>query len=271
MSRGSVSGLPSSSFFSGLYRNGLRARQPPALMPTAIMTRLARALAAKNLQSREIKPMIDKPAAMAARAARSTLGSAIARPNQRQMTRCVHRQRTSPRCCRPAGSGRFSWLRGRDLYHPRRLLLGRQAPLRGKLINQVRQMLTQASEQIVHAQAGLLAQRIERIAAERIRQILGRDVLIRAGADPGLRDAAMSAVLQFFYDVPEAAAQHAARPSAAEHTAQSAGEEVTQAATGLGAGACATRHAARLAAEQSAKDIVEPTARTAGLHSGAWR
>jgi hypothetical protein len=43
-------------------------------MPTAIMTRLARALAAKNLQSREIKPMIDKPAAMAARAARSILG-----------------------------------------------------------------------------------------------------------------------------------------------------------------------------------------------------
>src|SRR5215813_5155062 len=123
-------------------------------------------------------------------------------------------------------------------------------------------MLTQASEQIVHAQAGLLAQRIERIAAERIRQILGRDVLVRAGADPGLRDAAMSAVLQFFYDVPEAAAQHAA---------QSAGEEVTQAATGLGAGACATRHAARLAAEQSAEDIAEVSARTAGTHSAAWR
>src|SRR5262249_11252994 len=66
-------------FFSGLYRNGLSARQPPALMPTAIMTRLARALAAKNLQSREIKPMINKPTAMAARAARSIFGSAIAR------------------------------------------------------------------------------------------------------------------------------------------------------------------------------------------------
>jgi len=63
------------------------------------------------------------------------------------------------------------------------------------LIDQVWQMLTQASEQIIHAQAGLLAQCVERIAPERIRQILGRDVLIRAGADPGLRDAAMSAVL----------------------------------------------------------------------------
>src|SRR5262245_28610600 len=81
----------------------------------------------------------------------------------------------------------------------------------------------------------------------------------------------MSAVLQFFYDVPETAAQHAARRGAAEHTAQSAGEEVTQAATGLGAGACATRHAARLAAEQSAEDIAEVSARTAGTHSAAWR
>src|SRR5262249_34554666 len=111
--------------------------------------------------------------------------------------------------------GRRAGSAGAILYHPRRLLLGRQASLWGKLINQVRQILTQASKQLVPAQPGLLAQRVERIAAERIRQILGRDVLVRAGADPGLRDAAVSAVLQFFYDVPEAAAQHAARRGAA--------------------------------------------------------
>ena len=56
-------------------------------------------------------------------------------------------------------------------------------------------MLSKASQQIVHAQAGLLAQGIERVAAERIRQILRRDLLIRAGADPGLRGAPMSVVL----------------------------------------------------------------------------
>jgi hypothetical protein len=39
----------------------------------------------------------------------------------------------------------------RLLDHPCRLLLGRQAPVWGKLINQVRQMLTKANEQIVHA------------------------------------------------------------------------------------------------------------------------
>src|SRR5262249_5366216 len=98
------------------------------------MTRLARALAAKNLQSREIKPMIHKPAAMAARAARSIFGSAIARPNQRQMTRCGYGQRTPP----PGTAARrvavvSARLRGCGLDHPPRLLLGRQAPLRGKL------------------------------------------------------------------------------------------------------------------------------------------
>src|SRR6516225_3187916 len=105
-------------------------------------------------------------------------------------------------------------------------------------------MLTQASEQLVRAQAALLAQRVERIAAERIREILGCDVFIRAGADPRLGGAAMSAVLQFFYDVAEAAAQHASRRSAA----------------GIGAGGCASWHAARLAAEQSTKDIAEVSA-----------
>src|SRR5262249_48718107 len=138
-----------------------------------------------------------------------TLGGIVAAPILSKSTtdEAVRTSATHvPPVLRPGGERSFQLgSAGATLYQPRRLLLGRQAPLWGKLIDQVRQMLTQASEQIVHAQAGLLAQRIERIAAERIRQILGRDVLVRAGADPGLRDAAMSAVLQFFYDVPEAA------------------------------------------------------------------
>ena len=98
--------------------------------------------------------------------------------------------------CEPA-TARYpcTCLCGNASHHPRCFLLGRQPPVWRELIDQVWQMLTQASEQIIHAQAGLLAQCVERIAPERIRQILGRDVLIRAGADPGLRDAAMSAVL----------------------------------------------------------------------------
>src|SRR5947207_3236551 len=65
------------------------------------------------------------------------------------------------------------------------------------------------------------------------------------------------------------AAEHAASRSPTEHAAQSAGEEVTQAA----AGPCpaATWHAAWLAAKQSAKDIVQPTARSAGTRCAAGR
>jgi hypothetical protein len=42
-----------------------------------MMARLVSPLAAKNLQSRETKPISNKPAAKAARAVRSTFGSAI--------------------------------------------------------------------------------------------------------------------------------------------------------------------------------------------------
>src|ERR1700730_16630264 len=94
----------------------------------------------------------------------------------------------APNAMRPAGR---DW----SLHHPCRLLVGWHAPVWGELIDQVRQMLTEAGQQIVHAQAGLLTQCIERVAAERICQILRRDLLIRAGADPGLRGAPMSVVL----------------------------------------------------------------------------
>ena len=57
---------------------------------------------------------------------------------------------TRRRAATATGICSFNWLRGCDLYHPRRLVLGRQASLWGKLINQVRQMLTQAREQIVY-------------------------------------------------------------------------------------------------------------------------
>src|SRR5262249_51128753 len=80
---------------------------------------------------------------------------------------------------------------------------------------------------------------------------------------------AMAAVLEFLNDVPEATAQHVAGRGAAEQAAQSAGEEVTQGTAGLGAGA--RRHAAWSAAEQSAENIVEPTARSTGTHCAARR
>ena len=89
----------------------------------------------------------------------------------------------------------IGWYLPTDLDHPRRLLLARQATVRGELIDQVRQMLTKASEQIIHTDAGLFAQCMERVAAERVREIIWRDLVVRTIADPRLRDVAMPALL----------------------------------------------------------------------------
>ena len=56
--------------------------------------------------------------------------------------------------------------------------------------------------------AGLLAQGGEGITAKGTCQVIGRDLLVGASADPRLRNVAMSAVLQFLYEIAEASAQH---------------------------------------------------------------
>jgi hypothetical protein len=49
-------------------------------------------------------------------------------------------------------------------------------------------VLAQPFEQLVARYAGLPAERVERIAAERVRQLVGGNLLVRPGANPGLRD-----------------------------------------------------------------------------------
>ena len=71
--------------------------------------------------------------------------------------------------------------------------------------------------------AGLLAQGSEGITAKGTCQVIGRDLLVGTSADPRLRNVAMSAVLQFLYEIAEASAQHASRSGATKQTAQSPG------------------------------------------------
>ena len=47
-------------------------------------------------------------------------------------------------------------------------------------------MLAQSGEQIFPSQAGMLAQRVERIGSQRISQVMGRNILIWSSPDPGL-------------------------------------------------------------------------------------
>ena len=139
--------------------------------------------------------------------------------------------------------------------------------MRRQLIDEARQLMPQRLEQIVSSHAGLLAQRIERIAAERICQVVRGDRLVRAGADPGVRRMAVAALLESPEQVAEAAAQHAAGRGAAEQSAQSALEEVAQVAARGGTG----RRGRRPVAEQPAEDVREAATAIAGCRAAGGR
>ena len=62
---------------SDVYRKGLRACHSAAPLPIPRTARLARPLAAQNLQSTEIRPMTRQAAAMAARTIRSPFGRVL--------------------------------------------------------------------------------------------------------------------------------------------------------------------------------------------------
>src|SRR5262249_21206365 len=146
-----------------------------------------------------------------------------------------------------------------ELHHPRRFFLGRHPSVGRELINQLRQMLTKPGKQIVTVHAGLLTQGVQRLAPERFLQIVRRNLLVRAIADPGLRDMAVSALLESFDQVVEAAAQHGSGRGAAEQAAQSATELVVQiAATRCSAGGDATPRAP----PEAAADVAAAPART---------
>src|SRR5262249_56389795 len=132
----------------------------------------------------------------------------------------------------------------------------------GELIHKGGQRLVRAGERIVNTQAGVFAEFGDGVAAERVRQIIWCDLVVRTVADPGLCDMAMPALLEFFYDVREPAAEHAASCGSAEQTAQSTGKDIAQAAAGLCAGT--SWHAAWFATEQSAEDVPKSATGHAG-------
>jgi len=72
----------------------------------------------------------------------------------------------------------------RGLDHPLRFFLGRQPPVGRELIDEFRQLLAQAGEQLVTIHAGLPGKRFDGIAAERLLQVARSDVFVRTGSDP---------------------------------------------------------------------------------------
>src|SRR3954470_3573098 len=98
------------------------------------------------------------------------------------------------------------------------------------MIDHLRQILAVAGEQLVARQAALGGQAFDLVGAERIGEIAGRDRLVFALADPGIRGLAVTALLKLVEEIAEPAAQHAAGRATREQAAEAALEEVTEAA-----------------------------------------
>ena len=135
--------------------------------------------------------------------------------------------------------------------------------MRRELIDQIRKVHTKAVEQLGATYAGLLRNMVERLAAERVLEIPRRNLLILPTADPGLRNIAMSMLLQVLDQVAETSAEHVAGSSAAEKTAKAAFQQIAQRAARASTGTCAPG----TASQQSTQDIAQPASGATGRGS----
>src|ERR1700729_492673 len=98
------------------------------------------------------------------------------------------------------------------------------------MVDHTGQMLAETVEQFVARQAALRHQTVDLIGAERTGEIAGRDLLVGAGAHPGIGGVAMAALLELLEQVAEPAADHAAGSAAREQAAQPTLEEIAKTA-----------------------------------------
>src|ERR1700722_6711185 len=99
------------------------------------------------------------------------------------------------------------------------------------MVDHTGQMLAETVEQFVARQAALRHQTVDLIAAERTGEIARRDLLVGAGAPPGIGGVAMAALLELLEQVAEPAADHAAGGAAREQAAQPALENIAKTTT----------------------------------------
>src|SRR3954471_3534348 len=82
----------------------------------------------------------------------------------------------------------------------RPLLLGREPPLRGQFVHDLRENFGQFAQELVARQPGLPLQLVNLIRAERLLKLLRLDGLVLAGADPRLDFVFMAAALEALQD-----------------------------------------------------------------------
>src|SRR3954453_19586689 len=112
----------------------------------------------------------------------------------------------------------------------RDLVLGRQPSVRRQMVDHLRQILAEAGEQFVARQPALGGQAFDLVGAERIGEIAGRDRLVLALADPGIRGLAVAALLELVQEIATPAAQHAPGRPAREQAAEAALEQPSKTA-----------------------------------------
>ena len=135
--------------------------------------------------------------------------------------------------------------------------------MRRELIDEIREVLTKAVEQLGATYAGLLRNMVERFTAERVLEIPRRNLLILPTPDPGLGNIAMSMLLQVLDQVAETSAEHVAGSSAAEKTAKAAFQQIAQRAARASTCACAPS----TPSQQSTQDIAQPASGATGRGS----
>src|SRR5450631_27428 len=110
----------------------------------------------------------------------------------------------------------------------RQFAFGRHPSVRRQMIDDVGQVLAEATQQFVARQPALRRQIVDLIGAERLGEIAGRNRFVRARAHPCIGGLALAVLLELLEQIAEPAADHASGRAAREQTAQSALQQIAK-------------------------------------------
>src|SRR4029077_9784570 len=99
---------------------------------------------------------------------------------------------------------------------PRGFLLSRQSSLWCKLVNDIRQLLTESTQHLLARHPGKPCQRIDPVRAECSRQVIRGDRLMRPGSNPRLCDITLAILLELLEQIVQASAYYASSSAASE-------------------------------------------------------
>src|SRR3954470_7633265 len=115
-------------------------------------------------------------------------------------------------------------------HHTRHLVRSRHAALRRHVIDHRRQLSTQFRQQVIARHAGMLGQRVDRVIAKCLLQIVGRDRLVLSGRHPRMRFVAVAGLFELLEQIAETAAEQATGGTPGEQSAETAFQKIAEVA-----------------------------------------